>query len=407
MPDRPGRGASRYRRPRVGLIVNPIAGLGGRVGLNGSDGEGTVARAIELGARPQASHRAAEALRALVSAWPASLPRPELLVAPGPMGEDAARGAGLEDTVSVEVLPDAIGVPTTADDTRHLAARLASAGVDLLLFAGGDGTARDVHEGIGNRADTQPVLGVPAGVKIQSAVYATSPAVAGRLAADWLGSARRRAEEREVLDLDEAAYRRGEVRPALHGYLRVPAERGVQDRKAPTPPDDSAALGGIAEAVAEDMRRAGEGVLCVLGPGTTVRAVAERLGVPKTLIGVDVVEWHDGLTRVVAQDAGEQAILHALDGRPARIFVTPIGGQGFLFGRGNLPISPAVIRAAACGRPPRETVIVVAAPGKLSALGGRPLLVDTGDPGLDAELAGHVTVITGYRDRAVIRVAVA
>ncbi len=421
----------RVQPVRIGLLVNPIAGLGGRVGLKGSDGDETVGRALELGAVPRASRRAAEALRAFRSAWPERLPPAELLVAPGPMGEDAAREAslvadgqhpsgGVGAGTICTFLPDPIGEPTSADDTRRLTARLAGLGVDLLLFTGGDGTARDVHAGLaaGGPVDTQPVLGIPAGVKIQSAVYATSPTAAGRIAAAWLASARRRCAEREVLDLDEDAYRRGRVRPALHGYLRVPAARGVQDRKAPTPPDEGAVLGGIAEVLVEELARGlgrertgtatapvAGGVPWILGPGTTVRAVAARLGVPKTLVGVDLVEWRDGTARLLVRDAGEDALVRALAGRPARIVVTPIGGQGFLFGRGNQPISPAVIRAAAAGRPPREVLAVVATPGKLAALGGRPLLVDTGDRDLDAELSGHVTAITGYRERAVVALA--
>ncbi len=409
-------------RVRVGLIVNPIAGLGGRVGLHGSDGPRLAERAAALGARPEASQKASQALRALVSSWPRRSVPPLFIVAPGPMGEEAGREAGLppaapdaddqdQHGVGFVVVAGVLPARTSGEDTSRIAARLAAHHVDLLLFAGGDGTARDVQVAIG---DGPPVLGIPAGVKIQSSVFATSPTAAGRVAAAWLSSARRRTVEREVLDLDEDAYRRGDVRPILFGYLRVPQDARVQARKAPTPPDDAASMRGIAESVVHGLDQR---VRWILGPGTTVRAIADRLGVAKTLVGIDVVEWTSGGPSLVAQDVGERQLLALAAAGPLRIIVTPIGGQGFLFGRGNQPISSAVIWAAVaadCGsdrggleRALRHAITVVSTPGKLASLGGRPLLVDTGDRRLDAALAGPTTVITGYRDRAVVVIAAA
>jgi predicted polyphosphate/ATP-dependent NAD kinase len=375
--------------PSVGLVVNPIAGIGGRVGLKGSDGAATVERALALGAVPEANRRTVEALARLREAWPPGRPLPEVVAAPAEMGEEAAREAGLVPEVVGEIQADR----TTAGDTRRLAAAIAERGVDLLFVAGGDGTVRDVHDALGGRA---VVLGIPAGVKIQSAVFATSPRAAGELAAAFLAAARARTAEREVLDLDEDAYRAGRIAPRLYGTLRVPAGRLVQGRKSPSPPEDSIAAAGIAADLAE---RLVPGRRYVLGPGTTVRAVADRLGVPKTLVGVDIVLAEGGgRARVLAADVGERELLAEVTAGPASIVVTPIGGQGFVLGRGNQPISPAVVRAVG-----RENIIVVATASKLAALGGRPLVVDSGDPALDAALAGHVTVLTGYRDAAVTR----
>jgi predicted polyphosphate/ATP-dependent NAD kinase len=377
----------------LGLVVNPVAGIGGRVGLKGSDGAGTVERALALGAAPEAGRRTVEALVRLRAAWPARRPFPRVLAAPGEMGERAAREAGLEPEVVGAIRPGR----TTAEDTRRLAAAIVERGADLLLVAGGDGTARDVHDALGGRGT---VLGIPAGVKIQSAVFATGPAAAGELAAEFLAAERPRTAEREVLDLDEDAYRDGRVAPRLYGTLRVPAGRLVQGRKSPSPPEDAATMAGIAADLAE---RLVPGRRYVLGPGTTVRAIAERLGVPKTLVGVDVVlaeEW--GRATLLAADVGERELLATFAGGPASIVVTPIGGQGFVLGRGNQPISPAVVRAVG-----REHIIIVATAAKLAALGGRPLVVDSGDPALDAALAGYVTVLTGYRDAAVVRLEAA
>lgn len=375
--------------PTVGLVVNPIAGLGGRVGLKGTDGPDVVARALALGAEPMAPARAAEALAALRAAWPPPDPPPQLVTGDGPLGLVAAVLAGYP-AVSVG---GPVAHPTTGDDTRRLAAVLAEEPVDLLLFAGGDGTARDIVAAVGG---TTVTLGIPAGVKVQSAAFATSPAAAGQLAAAYLASRVRRSEEREVLDLDEDAYRRGEVAPRLHGFLRVPVGRLVQARKAPSPASDTVAMGAIAADVAEGLI---PGRCYVLGPGTTLRSVAAALGVPKTLVGVDVVSATPGGPQLTVADAGETAIREAVSGRPVSIVVTPIGGQGFLFGRGNQPISPDIIRTAG-----RDQIVVVATPAKMAALGGRPLLIDTGDASLDRDLAGYMTVITGHHERMVVRV---
>ena len=379
--------------PSIGLVVNPIAGIGGRVGLKGSDGEGLVERALALGAEPEANRRTLAALVRLRAAWPVDRPLPGVLAAPGEMGERVAREAGFAPRVVGELRAGA----TTADDTRRLSAAIVESGAHLLLVAGGDGTARDVHDALGGRG---VVLGIPAGVKIQSAVFATSPGAAGELAASFLTASRRRTAEREVLDLDEDAYREGRIAPRLYGTLRVPAGRLVQGRKSPSPPEDAVAMAGIAADLAE---RLVPGRRYVLGPGTTVRAIAERLGVAKTLVGVDVVVAREGgNATLLAADAGERDVLAAVAGGPASIVVTPIGGQGFVLGRGNQPISPAVVRAVG-----REHIIIVATAAKLAALGGRPLVVDSGDPTLDAALCGHVTVLTGYRDAAVVRIEAA
>ena len=396
MADRdPGR-----RTRRLGLIVNPIAGLGGPVGLKGTDGPELVALALALGARPRSGERAAQALEALAAAWPATERLPDLLVAPGDMGETAAAAAGL---AAVAVRTPAAG-PTTADDTRAAAVALRDLGVDLLLFAGGDGTARDILAAVG---ESVAVLGIPSGVKLQSAVFAIGPAAAGRVAAGWLRSGMRRTEDREVADLAEGA-EGADGMPRLHGILRVPAGRLVQARKAPSPAGEAAAMGAIGADVAAAMV---PGHRYVLGPGTTVRAVAEALGVPKTLIGADVVEsvapqaasqaTSQAVARavVVAADASATIIREALLGRQASIVVTPVGGQGFLFGRGNQQIPPDIIRSVG-----REGLIVVATARKLAELGGRPLLVDTGDGDVDSELTGYVSVVTGYRERMVVGV---
>lgn len=379
----PEENASTSRR-RLGLIVNPIAGLGGRVGLKGSDGPEVQEEARQRGARPMAGARAAEALRAL-----AGVEGLEVLAYPDEMGAEAAFSAGLSPTVVGEIVPGR----TTAEDTRRAAREMRQHGVDLLLFAGGDGTARDIYDAVGLEV---PALGIPAGVKIHSAVYAVSPHAAGDLAALYLRGQVSRLHEAEVMDIDEEAFRRGAVAARLYGYLRVPYRSALlQGAKVGGGLGEEAVLQAIAQAVIERME---EGCLYIVGPGTTTRAIAVALGVEKTLLGVDVIAGRG----LLAADADESRLLELVHKHPARIIVSPIGGQGYLFGRGNQPISPAVLAAVG-----RENVIVVSTPAKLQSLQGRPLLVDSGDAVVDRMLSGYVRVVTGYREETVYRVAAA
>ncbi len=395
---------------RLGLIVNPVAGLGGRVGLKGSDGAEIQSRALALGAVPLADARATEALRALVGVGSI-----ELLTGPGALGAEVAVACGLVPRVvdpnlgpdrstrdSRETKPflksgvSDLGAisnlgATTAADTRRIAREMLTRGVDLILFAGGDGTARDLVAAVGTEA---PVLGVPAGVKMHSAVFALHPRDAGAVAVRFLSVATPATIEAEVLDLDEEGYRVGQVAPTLYGYLQVPvAPRHLQNRKAPSPVAQAAQAQSIAAAVVDCLQ---PGHAYALGPGTTTRAIAERLGLAKTLVGVDVV----GDGALLIADANEAQLLELAQARPLTIVVAPTGGQGFLFGRGNQPFSPRVLATVGV-----DHILVVATAEKLAALGGRPLQVDTGDTATDERLAGPVRVITGYQDRAIYPVA--
>lgn len=378
---------------KLGLIINPVAGIGGRVGLKGSDGADIQRKALELGAVPRAQERAIAALQRL-----SSVEGLELATYPGEMGEEAARACGFEPTVIGSVAPG----HTTAADTRQAARELLALGVDLLLFAGGDGTARDVYQAVGLDL---VALGIPAGVKIHSAVYATSPGSAGELAALYLEGRIDSVREAEVMDIDEEGVRQGVVSAKLYGYLKVPFRPSmVQNLKMPST-GEQAAVAEIAHDVVETME---PGWLYLIGPGTTTRAIAKELGLPKTLIGVDVVILHEstGEAKLMAADANESQLLALLDGQRAKIVVTPIGGQGYIFGRGNQQISPQVIQAVVGDASrPWDYILVVSAPTKLHALGSRPLLVDTGDPVLDEKLSGYVQVITGYREKAVRKVS--
>lgn len=368
---------------RIGLIINPIAGMGGRVGLKGTDGVDAFERARALGAAPVSSDRAWIALKVLINRIGSDL---IVLTPPGAMGEHLALSRGMAPGVIGNFTAGATG----PEDTKRAAQAIVEAGVELLLFAGGDGTARDIYEAVGLGP---PVLGIPTGVKMHSSVYATTPRAAGELAARFLTLPNQPCRESEVMDIDEDAFRQGRVSARLYGFLYVPYQRSlVQGLKAGSRAGEGG-LTGIAADIAERMR---DGALWILGPGTTTRAIADRLGEQKTLLGVDLYSRGEAMS----MDAAEQDILRHLDGQPARIVVTPIGGQGYLFGRGNQQLSPEVIRRAG-----KANIIVVATTGKLTGLAGEPLLVDTGEVELDRELAGFMRVVTGYHQESVQRIA--
>jgi predicted polyphosphate/ATP-dependent NAD kinase len=310
---------------------------------------------------------------------------PEVVTFPREMGETSAREAGFEPKVIGEIHSGS----TTPEDTRRAVKTMSALRVDLILFAGGDGTARDVCSAIPEKF---PCLGIPAGVKIHSAVYATNPKHAGELAGLYL-TGRARLREAEVLDVDEEAYRAGRVGTRLYGTLHVPYRPlWLQNQKAPSPASEARQAEAIAADVVGEMQA---GVAYILGPGTTTRAIAQALTVEKTLVGVDVVR--DG--QLLARDVNQAQLLGLTKSAPSKIVVTPIGGQGFLFGRGNQQIGPEVIRQVG-----RENIIVVSTSDKLRALSLQPLIVDTGDAEVDAWLAGYFTVVTGYKERMVYKV---
>lgn len=359
-------------RPRLGVLVNPIAGIGGRVALKGTDGAATLALALERGATPHAPERARRALASLAERSSGV----SVLAAPGPMGTELARDAGFE----VASTGPFDGEPTTAADTRAAAGEMLLRGVDLLLFAGGDGTARDIYDAIGTKL---PLVGIPAGVKMHSGVFAATPDAAGRAAEAYLRSgADTPLREVDIADVDEEAVRADRVATRLHGSARVPDEpRLMLGAKAASPSSPGAALQALCREIAHEMR---PGCLYLLGPGTTTAAVLAALGLRGTLLGVDAVI--DG--RLVGADLDDGGLLALLENSlAAELIVGLIGGQGSLFGRGNRQLTPAVLR-----RLGRDRIRIVSASDKLLVLDPPTLRIDTGDDDLDRELAGYVRV---------------
>jgi len=362
---------------KLGLIVNPLAGIGGPVGLKGSDGAETVSEAFARGGKKRAPQRARRALELLAN----YREKLELYCFSGEMGEEEARGAGFEPIVVGHC-----GVETTAADTEAAAQALQQRGVDLILFVGGDGTARDICRAAGAG---QPVLGVPSGVKMHSGVYAVSPEAAGEIVKLLIDGQLVSIREQEVRDIDEEAFRQGVVKAKYYGDLLVPEEgRFLQQVKNGGREVEELVLADIAAELIENME---EGTLYVVGPGSTTRAVMEELGLDNTLLGVDLVLNQQVLANDVSGPELEQALEE--HSGPMRAILTVIGGQGHLLGRGNQQLTPKVLR-----RLGKENIDVIATKTKILTLNGRPLLVDSNDPELDKAFEGYIRIITGYRD---------
>ena len=372
---------------KLGLLINPVAGMGGSVGLKGTDH--MVEEAIRRGAKPRANDRVRQALKELLEIKNEL----EIVTCPGDMGEDTAKSMGFRTTVlhtggrrSLKDLFD-----SSRTDTIVLSKAMEEAGVDLLLFAGGDGTARDIYEGVGTEL---PALGIPAGVKIHSPVYAKNPQSAGDLAKLWLTGKVTKTAEQEVLDIDEELYRQEIINTRLYGYLSVPLEHVfTQNRKAPTPLSETASIESIAHEIVEHME---EDTYYLIGAGTTTRGVMQMLGLKNTLIGVDLIRNKE----LVANDIYGDKILDFIKGKKTKLIVTVTGGQGFLFGRGNQQITPEVIREIG-----KENIIILATKAKIAEFHHQPFVVDTPDEELNKELCGYYRVITAYGEFTMCRVS--
>jgi predicted polyphosphate/ATP-dependent NAD kinase len=366
---------------KVGFLINPIAGMGGAAGLKGTDGRRTLQEAIRKGARPVSQERG---LRFLEEVQRRDK-RIEFLTAPGSMGENLAS--------QVKILRDVIGrikTTTTSEDSVRISRLMKKQKADLIVFCGGDGTARDVLEGVGGE---MPVLGIPAGVKLYSSVFAINPRAAAESTVAFLEG---QIPERlgEVVDVDEVAFRKNHLSVKLFGYLTTPDSGPLmQGSKSTTVLSEDVDRDAIAEYFAEQIDRDST---YVLGPGSTVEKIAKRLGVKKTLLGVDAAKG-DG--RVLGRDMDENELLNLVRKGPAKIIISPIGGQGFLFGRGNQQISPNVIRSVGT-----HNITIVASRSKIEALHPRRLLTDSGDDEIDRQLRGYVRVITGYKEEMVVKV---
>ena len=357
----------------IGFIVNPIAGMGGAVGLKGTDGEDILEKAVILGAKPVAPSRAEIFLSELKTIQTGI----HIKVGAGQMGEEEAKNQGYMYSVFGEKKSK-----TNKDDTETVAKEIVDNGVDILIFCGGDGTARNILNAVDRKL---PVLGVPTGVKMHSAIFAIDPKSAARITSHFL---RKQLPiwEAEVMDIDEKAFREGRVSAKLYGYLLSPYEPNlIQGAKMASPITESELRNqaAIAIYITENME---DNIIYIVSAGTTTRTIGDILNQKKTLLGVDLFYNK----KIIAKDVNENQILEAIKNKTAKIVVTPIGGQGFIFGRGNQQISPKIIRKVG-----KNNIIVIATENKMKNL--KKLKVDTGDTELDSDLQGTMNVITDYK----------
>lgn len=363
----------------IGLIVNPYAGIGGALALKGSDGREIREKALAMGAEKKANQKTRVALDVL-------MPHKDtikIVTAAGEMGEDTSKELGFD----TEVVYHPSAQQTEAQDSIDAARAILANQVDIIVFAGGDGTARNIFDVVGNLV---PVLGIPAGCKIHSGVYAITPKSAGRVVAMLINGDIVSIDEAEVKDIDENLFREGRVQAQYYGEMRVPTElRYVQAVKMGGKESQELVLADIAAHVIDVMQDHPD-QLFVMGSGSTVDAIMQELGLDNTLLGVDIVKDQ----QLLHSDATEQDIFHYIHNQNSKLVITLIGGQGHVLGRGNQQLSPRVV-----SRIGRENILLVATKSKLQSLNGRPLISDSGDMTVDADLAGLMPVITGYKDQ--------
>jgi predicted polyphosphate/ATP-dependent NAD kinase len=370
---------------KMGFIVNPIAGMGGKVGLKGTDS--VLKEAIAKGAKPIAPKRAVEFLQKLKENMMEITI--EVLTCPSIMGEKEAKDASF----SVHVLPMKIGKETSAEDTKTAVKLLIKAKVNLIVFVGGDGTAKDIFDAMQGYGEV-PVLGVPSGVKMYSGIFAVNPSDAVNVVLTFAGNQAEIAEF-EIMDADEKAIRSDTFTVKLHGFLKGPfVPMRIQGSKqiSPETVDEKENQTAIARYIIDEVQ---PDVTYMLGPGTTVKRIAELLGVEKTVLGVDIYKKGK-----VILDVDERRIFEEVeDWQNTWIILSPIGHQGILLGRGNQQISPEIIK-----RVGKQHIIVAATKSKLQSIEGNVLRVDTGDAEVDNMLKGYIKVVTDYREWRLMQV---
>lgn len=373
---------------KLGFVVNPFAGIGGAVALKGSDGVDIVKQALARGACPQAEARAKLAMRQISEEGNFSI-----VTAEGAMGANTLKSLNLP----FEVVYEAAG-ESSAADTKNIIQLFVDLQVDFIVFAGGDGTARDVLDGLTNKSGTSiPVVGIPAGVKMHSAVYAVTPVHAGELINLILAGEPMSLHESQVMDLDEQAFREGRVNAKCYGYLSVPVDdTRMQLIKQGGLNSQEITIQDIAADIIETMQ---PDVYYLIGSGSTTAEIMNQLSLPNTLLGIDIVLNQN----LIASDVDEQSILDTIKDYPAKIVITTIGGQGHVFGRGNQQLSAKVIRLVVNQKAGRDNIVIVANNEKLHSLGKRPMISDTGDGDLDKQLAGLYSVVTGYQQKTLYK----
>lgn len=371
---------------KIGLIINPVAGIGGRVGLKGSDGEDIQRQAFEKGAVMEAENKTKIALEGLLPIKEALF----FLTAPGIMGENLLQSMGFSYKAIGKAKPE----KTSHEDTEESARLMKEEKPEILVFAGGDGTARNIYNAVGIDLT---VMGIPAGVKIHSAVYANNPKSAGEALRLFLESrVNINVLQCEVMDIDEALFRNNRVQAKLYGYLSVPQIKNLMQHPKSGAKYQSHDIEGIAEEVIDIINKGDQDTYYIFGTGSTTFNILKHMNIEGTLLGIDVIYRNE----ILMKDCTEDQIFRLIEGKKVKLILTVIGGQGHVFGRGNQQLSPRVIRKIGI-----ENIIIVSSADKIYNLPGNILLVDTGDTALDKEIAGYRQIITGWQERIVCKIS--
>ena len=364
---------------RLAVVVNPDAGLGGRLGFKGSDGRAAEARAA--GAEDRAGPRMRQCLEKLSELAREPI---EILAWDGRMGGDWIPG----EYTSTGKTPDTTDATSTSEFIKAHTP-------DLFLYAGGDGTTRDIVEALGDREI--PLVGVPGGVKMHSGCFATTPKAAAEVVWSFFTGDLMVART-EVMDLDEEVYRKGEWKVKMYGEAFTPASpRWMQGAKEQVQREsEEETLEAMSLHIA-NLVEENPDLMLVWGSGGTLRQMCKQIGHDSTLLGIDI--QHAGKMYNDLNESGLLEIIHEHKGE-IKLLLSPMGGQGFLIGRGNLQLSPEVLRSIGT-----DNILGIATPAKL--LGLNELRIDTGDEDLDAEIRAkkYLKVLQGYRTTRVIRVA--
>ena len=379
---------------RIGILANPDAGLGGRLGLKGSDGQAELARS--KGSEDRSGPRLESMLGHFSRIHMDDSEQLEWITSKGRMGSE-----WFPDELEIGTISEVHQSPgkTSASDTQDAIARLIEAGIDLLVYSGGDGTTRDIVASLSDLETPElPVIGVPSGVKMHSGCFASSPKAAAEVLSAWI-QGELLVSSTEVLDLDEDLYRKGKWVVRLYAEAFSPnSPRWMQGSKEliQTESEEEVIIGlsdHIEEAIVEDGR------LVIWGSGGTLREIGGNIGFELTTLGIDATIG----TEQVGTDLAESGIIDLLDSHdgPVTLLLSPMGGQGFLIGRGNLQLSPTVLSSIGI-----DNILGVVTPAKLLTV--RALRIETGDDSLDQEFASkrYMKVLQGYRTTRILPVSV-
>ncbi len=372
---------------KIGFVVNPIAGMGGKVGLKGTDN--VLDKAIKLGAEPISEKKALDTLNEYILRFSSKNDLCWLTCA-GAMGEEELKKVGL---TKIDIVYSPTKKRTTALDTKNACKKFLEKKVDLILFCGGDGTARDIFEVVSNKI---PILGIPAGVKMHSGVFSINTSASAKMLHEYINN-NLTIGDAEIIDLDEKLYRNGKWNIKLFGIAKGIVEPTyVQVGKSIF---ESVSDDEIKEELAEHIKdeiEKNSNYLFLFGSGGTIDFIAKKLNFKNTILGIDAVYKK----KVVGSDLNEKKILELLSNySKVKLILSPIGAQGFILGRGNLQLSPKLIKKIGL-----DNIIVVSTPTKISST---PFLrVDTGDKELDHLFVekDFLLVVIGYRLSRVVKI---